>query len=135
ALSEVPSTVAPSKRTVPLWTGTRPSMARPRVVLPEPLSPTSAKVEPGLMAKDTPSTASRNGSPTPATRARIGPMMRKRTRRFSTSRRFAVGAVRGSAIGGHQVAARRVSGGGVAQDRGLDMAAVEDLGAAVGEHA
>src|SRR5512146_594548 len=35
----------------------RPSSSRPKVVLPEPVSPTRARVSPRRMARDTPSTA------------------------------------------------------------------------------
>ena len=47
----------PSKRTAPACAGTSPMIARPSVVLPEPLSPTSAKVVARPSASDTSSTA------------------------------------------------------------------------------
>ena len=52
-----PSIRCPSKWTEPFEIGCSPVAARARVVLPEPLSPTSAKVSPGLTSKLTPATA------------------------------------------------------------------------------
>src|SRR5581483_4866216 len=47
----------------------RPSSSRPKVVLPEPVSPTRARVWPRRMARDTPSTALRVGLACPGTLA------------------------------------------------------------------
>src|SRR5690242_3357389 len=47
----------------------RPSSSRPKVVLPEPVSPTRARVSPRRMARDTPSTALRVGFAWPGTLA------------------------------------------------------------------
>src|SRR5690348_14501091 len=47
----------------------RPSSSRPKVVLPEPVSPTRARVSPRRMARDTPSTALSVGLAWPGTLA------------------------------------------------------------------
>ena len=47
---------APSYRTSPSW-GTSPTSALSRELLPQPDSPTSARVSPGRTTSDTPSTA------------------------------------------------------------------------------
>src|SRR5690349_22295677 len=47
----------------------RPSSSRPKVVLPEPVSPTRARVWPRRMARDTPSTALSVGLAWPGTLA------------------------------------------------------------------
>ena len=66
--------------------GSRPTTMRATVVLPEPDSPTSAKVSPFPMSKLTPSTALRNSSwPPSSTRLSHGFETSNTRRRFLTS--------------------------------------------------
>ena len=75
----------PSKVTVPPVTGTRPRMARPIVVLPEPDSPTTPTVSLGATRMETPSTA-RNGE-------------RRRPREYTTDRSSSSRSVEASTPG------------------------------------
>src|SRR5215472_4339730 len=98
---------SPERRISPLQTETRPMMARPSVVFPEPLSPTSPNAPPAGMLSETSATASIMGSRTPASRADSGLSARKRTRRRSTSRssateEMAAGAMTGRDLGHHR---------------------------------
>ena len=94
ARTSVESTSCPSNALVPPEAGTSRRIARPTVVLPEPLSPTSAMPNgPRLIARLTPSTA------------RTGP---KLTRRSRTSSRMSSAMVTPLA-GGRRRAARGCS--------------------------
>ena len=61
--SRTPSISVPSTRSDPSATGVRPAIARPIVVLPEPLSPTRPSTSPGAIVKLTRSTARKVGRP------------------------------------------------------------------------
>src|SRR5258708_6729305 len=99
-------------------------MARPSVVLPEPLSPTRPKALPSAMDSDTSATASIIGSAMPARRALSGERARKRTRSRSISRSSAIG----EAMAARPMARRDDGGSGR-----LAAAALEDDRTARGE--
>src|SRR6266542_368470 len=94
-LRGMPTSSAPSKRIEPEATSTRPRMARPMVVFPEPDSPTRPRVSCGRMSKETSCNA-------------LKPFLRQPRAAYSTTTSFASSMIHLESGPGRAVLERRV---------------------------